>query len=256
MVESKDALHGAGDSAGKKRLLRNSLPLAVILLTGVCVTLAVFFAFTMLPLYPFAGLYLFLNYLAHRGEQRWTRPVLLALAIAAGTLLLHFVFLFLLNYNFLPRFEKTMLINHNFDFYLRVGLKLPVAPESFSTRLSQILNAAWFNNLDFAAAVGFPIYVLFVVQGIRLLKAHFSGRASPGDIILVSLFLSYIVLSLAGTAQGEVPRLWLFWLAMVVILAAREIRGWAPRRPLLFFGLALTEFITIFLTFHFQDLRM
>ena len=225
-------------------------------LIGVLLYLAVFFAFTMLPLYPFAGLYLLLNYLANRGTRRWTQPVILALAIAAGTVLLYLLFLFLLNYNFLPRFEKTIFINHNFDFYLRVGLKPPSAPESFPTRLSQTLNAAWFNNLDFAAAVGFPIYILFAVQGIQLLRRLISGRSAAGDIILGSLFLSYIVLSLAGTAQGEVPRLWLFWLPMVVILAALQIRDWAEKRPLVLFGLVVAQFITIFLTFHFQDLRM
>jgi diguanylate cyclase (GGDEF)-like protein len=44
MVESKGAFHGAGDSAGKKRFLR-ALPLALTLLVGFCLTLAVFFAF-------------------------------------------------------------------------------------------------------------------------------------------------------------------------------------------------------------------
>jgi diguanylate cyclase (GGDEF)-like protein len=45
MVESSGALHGAGDSAGKKRLFRSSLPLALTVLVGLCVTLVVFFAF-------------------------------------------------------------------------------------------------------------------------------------------------------------------------------------------------------------------
>ncbi len=225
-------------------------------LIGLVLYLAVFFAFTMLPLYPFAGLYLLADYWSNRRDRRWTRPIWLALAITAGTLLLYLTFLLALNYNFLPRFEKTIAINHNFDFYLRVGLKPPTSPESASTRVLQTLNAAWFNNLDFAAAVGFPIYILFMVQGIRVLKRLFAGVDSAGDIILGSLFLSYIVLSLAGTAQGEVPRLWLFWLPLVVILAALELRPWAEKRPLLFFGLVVAQFVTYFLTFHFQDLRM
>ncbi len=225
-------------------------------LVGLVLYLAVFFAFTMLPLYPFAGLYLFFNFWSNRGDRPWTKLIWLALAIAVGTLLLYVVFLLALNYNFLPRFEKTIAINHNFDFYLRVGLKPPASPETFPVRLAQTLRAAWFNNLDFAAAVGFPIYILFVAQGIRLLKRLLTGVRDAGDIILGSLFLSYIVLSLAGTAQGEVPRLWLFWLPMVVILAALEIKPWAEKRPLLLFTLAVTQFITIVLTFHFQDLRM
>ncbi len=230
--------------------------IAWALIVGIVLYLATFFAFTMLPLYPFAMIYLVLDYWLNRGDRGWTQPLSMAIAIAAGTLLFYGLFVLVLNYNFLPRFEKTVLINHNFDFYLRVGLKPPTAPESLGTRVVQTLNAAWFNNLDYAAAVGFPVYILFVVQGIGLLKRLFSKAAAAGDIILGSLFLSYIVLSLAGTAQGEVPRLWLFWLPMVVILAALKLRDWAEKRPLLLFALVVAQFITIFLTFHFQDLRM
>lgn len=233
---------------------RHSVAWAFIV--GIVLYLATFFAFTMLPLYPFAIIYLVLDYWLNRGDRRWTQPFSMVVAIAAGTLLFYGLFLLLLNYNFLPRFEKTVFINHNFDFYLRVGLKPPTAPESLGTRAAQTLNAAWFNNLDYAAAVGFPVYILFVVQGIGLLKRLFSRAATPGDIILGSLFLSYILLSLAGTAQGEVPRLWLFWLPMVVILAALELRNWAEKRPLLLLAVVVAQFVTIFLTFHFQDLRM
>jgi hypothetical protein len=64
------------------------------------------------------------------------------------------------------------------------------------------------------------------------------------------------VLNLAGTAQGEVPRLWLFWLPMVVIFAAFELQPVAQRRPLVLFGLGIVQLITLMLTYHFQDLRM
>ena len=45
MLESTGALHGAGDSAGKKRPFRIFLPLALTVLVGLVVTLVVFFAF-------------------------------------------------------------------------------------------------------------------------------------------------------------------------------------------------------------------
>jgi hypothetical protein len=225
-------------------------------LVGVLLYLAVFFAFTMLPLYPFAGLYLMLLYWRRRSGRRWTQPLRLALTIGAGTVVLYLLLLVSLHYNFLPRFEKTMAINHNFDFYLRVGQRPPAQPESFSTRLGQIINAAWVNNLDFAAAIGFPIYVLFAVQGLGLIRRVLRGNEAAGDIILMSLLLSFIVLNLAGTAQGEVPRLWLFWLPMVLFLASMEIESYARRRPFFVLGLAFTQILTIVLTFHFQDLRM
>ncbi len=223
---------------------------------GLFLYLAVFFAFTMLPLYPFAFLYLAADYWINRQDKGLRQQIFMGLAIAAGTLLLYVLFRLLLNYDFLPRFEKTVAINHNFDFYLRVGRQPPSIPESLPTRLAQILGAAWLNNLDFAAGMGFPIYVLFVVQGVRLLYRLWRRSASPSDAVLGALLLSFLVLNMAGTAQGEVPRLWLFWLPMVVMLAALQIETWIKDHPRLLLGLALVQLITLFLTFHFQDLRM
>jgi hypothetical protein len=70
------------------------------------------------------------------------------------------------------------------------------------------------------------------------------------------LLLTFIVLNAAGTAQGEVPRLWLFWLPMVVLLASFELEPHLRRRPSILLWPALAEFVTVVLTFHFQDLRM
>lgn len=233
---------------------RQSVILAFLL--GLFLYLMVFFAFTMLPLYPFALIYLALNDWHNRDHVRLGRAVWMAVALLAGTLLLYFAFRLFLNYDFLPRFEKTVLINHNFDFYLRVHRPIPTTPESFSTRLQQIIAAAWLNNVDFAAAVGFPVYLLFLVGAVRLLSRLFKRDAGPSDIILAALLFSFVVLILAGTAQGEVPRLWLFWLPWVVLLAALELESFAQRQPRMLLVLATVQIISIFLTFHFQDLRM
>ncbi len=225
-------------------------------LVGILLYGAVFLAFTMLPLYVFAGIFLIMDYWLNREQRQWKQPVLIAMGIGLGTLLLYVLFLYFLNYNFFPRFEKTMAINHNFDFYLRVGRQPPAGPESLSTRLLQIAGAAWLNNLDFAAGIGFPIYILFAVQSLRLLVRLFKGRMVSGDIVPMSLLSSFVVLNLAGTAQGEVPRLWLFWLPMVVIFASHEIGEFVQTNRFIPLGLALMQFMTIFLTYHFQDLRM
>jgi hypothetical protein len=225
-------------------------------LLGAALYAAVFFAFTMLPLYVFAGLYLLLHHWRQPSGKRLRQIILAGLAIAAGTLLLHVLSVALLNYDFLPRFERTMAINHNFDFYLRVGQQPPGGPEPLGVRLGQIINASWVNNLDFAAAIGLPIYILFFAQAVRRVWRFTKGNAAPGDIILLALLASFVVLNLAGTAQGEVPRLWLFWLPMVVLLAAYELEPHLQRRPRILLALGVVQLITLMLTFHFQDLRM
>jgi len=102
---------------------RQSLLLAVVL--GIFLYGTVFFAFTMLPLYVFAGIYLIMNYWSNRRQRSWKQQILFAGAIAFGSLLLFLVCLYFLNYNFFPRFEKTMGINHNFDFYLFIQFRFP-----------------------------------------------------------------------------------------------------------------------------------
>ncbi len=65
---------------------RGSLPLAFGL--GALLYLFVFFAFTMLPLYPFAGIYLILHTWRSRSGVRWGQAMRLAAAIGLGTLVL------------------------------------------------------------------------------------------------------------------------------------------------------------------------
>jgi hypothetical protein len=218
--------------------------------------LAVFFSFTILPVYPLVGIYLAINYWFKRKKLKFSRQIGLGLVFIAGTILLYFAFRWLLNYDFFPRFEKTVAINHNFDFYLRVGQQPPVGPIAFPLRLQQIAKAAWINNLEFASTVGFPLFILFVTQAIRLIARILKQAVQPGDEVLGAFLLTYIILNLAGTAQGEVGRLWMFWVPMVLFFASFEIEKLMRKKPLLFLGLMLLQYGTLILTFHFQDLRM
>jgi len=226
-------------------------------LLGLVLYAGVFVAFTMLPLYPFAVFFLTLSFIRDRSQWSVGELLKVILGIAVGSLILYLLFFLVFNYNFLPRFEKAVEINHNFDFYLRVGQKLPVGPDSFATRVSQILGAAWINNLDFAAAIGFPIYILFLVHGIRIiLQALHKNIPGIKGTVELALLLSFLLLNLVGTAQGEVARLWLFWVPMVVLFAALELEIYLRKSPYLVFILVLIQIGTIFLTYHFQDFQM
>lgn len=226
------------------------------LLLGAGLYAAAFFAFSMLPLYPFAGLYLLLHHWKSPQPGRLRRLALTGLGIAAGTLMMYALGMAFFNYDFLSHFLRMTTINHNFDFYLRVGQQIPTGPESPVVRLAQIARAAWLNNLDFGAAIGFPLYILFIIQAARRLLRLGQSNTPKGDIVLLALLCSFLVLNLAGTAQGEVPRLWLFWMPMVVLLAGFELEPHIRKHPQWLLLLAGVQLITIVLTFHFQDLRM
>ena len=233
---------------------RQSLWLAFLL--GLGLYLLTFFAFTFLPLFTFAGLFLLVDYWLHRRERRLLWQIWFGLAFLAGTLSAYLTLLGLFNYDFFTRFSMTVAINHAFDFYTRVGLQPPFGPESLSTRVPQALQAAWINNLDFASTVGFAIYILFAAQAIRLLVRFARGDRQPADGVLFSLLLNFIVLNAAGTAQGEVGRLWMFWVPVVVLLAAKELKPWVARDRRVLLGVLAVQVIMVFLTHYFQDLKM
>jgi len=64
------------------------------------------------------------------------------------------------------------------------------------------------------------------------------------------------VLNFAGTTQGEVARLWMFWVPLVVASAAVELERFVQKNPRLLLVLILLQIGTILLTYHYQDLKM
>lgn len=223
---------------------------------GTVLYAMIFFAFTMLPLYPLAGIVLLINYLTQRSKLKFRRQIMLGLLMAAGTVVLYLLFQWVFNYDFFSRFATTVDINHRFDFYLRVFQTPPTAPESLPVRIQQTVRAAWFNNLEYATAVGVPLYILFLMQAITLVLRWLRRMPSPGDDVLLAFLLTFIVLNAAGTAQGEVGRLWMFWLPMVLFFAAHEIEMWVEKRPVVLWGILALQFALVLLTYHFQDLVM
>jgi hypothetical protein len=230
--------------------------LAFSLALGVYLYAAALFTFTLLPLVAVTGAYLFLHYWRSRSVQGLRHIIWHALAVAAGALLLHLLARMFLNYDFLTRLQSGMTVHHNIDFYLRLGKQIPDGPEPFAVRLGQIFRAAWFNNLDLAAAIGFPIYILFFIQALRRCWRFLRSATSPSDAVVLAVLAGFVGINLVGSEQGEVPRLWLFWVPVIVLLAAYELDPHLRRQPRFALALGLSQLVTLMLTFHFQDLRM
>jgi len=233
---------------------RQSIWLAFLL--GAALFAFSFFAFTMLPLFPLAGIYLLLHWLQDYRSSSFISQVKLGVSFLLGVAAAYVLFNRLFNYDFLERFGEAMQINHTFDFYQRVGLPVPSAPETLAVRIQQTLGALWINNLEFATVVGLLFYLLFIVYGIRIISRFMRRTAQPDDAVFGSLFLAYIVMNLGGTVQGEVGRLWIFWTPMVVIFAVLELYPWIQKKPVIVLAATFLQLCTLMLTYHFQDLLM
>ena len=225
-------------------------------LIGVLLYWYVFFAFTMLPLFMVAAFYLLILFWTDPQKFPLKKQIMLGISLILGVIVMHLIGRWLLNYDVIQRFTHTMAINHRFDFYTRVGLVPIAGSEPILERLMQIARALWINFLDYGSSVGFALWSIFLFGAGRLLIKAARKRINSFEIILVSMILSFIVMNLAGTAQGEVARLWLFWLPMVIWVVLEEVQNWRISQNLVYLTLLVIQVVTTLLTFHFQDLHM
>jgi len=224
-------------------------------LVGAYFYFVLFFSFSMLPMLPLFLALIGMDYLAFRSQRSLLDPLKTLFGLAAGVLLMYFAFRWFLNYDFFVRYETAMRVVRNFDFILRVG-KPP--PETFSTvtirpSLGQVWGAIRLNNIELAAAVGFPVFILFLSGAVRVLLKLLRRQGAWREAAMAALFLTYVALNLYGQVQGEVSRLWIFWVPMFVVFAGYEIVALFPRHTRAVLLLVAVELITIFLTFQFQD---
>jgi hypothetical protein len=225
------------------------------ILTGVYIYAAIFFTFSMLTLLPLFCILLGLDYLFNRDHRRLSRYIILALGASAGALVLFVLTRQVLNYNFFQRYATAMRIVRNFDFVIRTGQKptVDLTTTTVQPTFRQILRAAGLNNLELACAVGFPIFLLFIWRLARTLLNLIRRRATQLDIGLGSLGLTYIALNLYGQVQGEVSRLWIFWVTMFAIFAGVELVSQFQQKKWVFYLLLLLQLLTALMIFQFQD---
>jgi hypothetical protein len=225
-------------------------------LLGCLLYLALFLSYGLTPLLAFTALYIFVDGWAHRHISPLWRCLLTGIAVIAGFAALSLIFQSLLNYDLIQRMQKVLSFNYIEDFYQRVGHTVPTSPVSFKLRVQQIIQADFLNNIEFATSVGFPVFILFVVQGIRVLVHFFQDKAKRIELLQVAFFGTFLAMNFTGTTQGEVARLWMFLVPLVVFFAAREVLPWAKRRPIWLILLIAAQLLTVALTYHFEDLRM
>lgn len=230
---------------------KQSLPLAF--LTGVCLYTVIFFSFSLLPIFALPVLYAVVQTWLEPSKASLLRGARLLLGVAAGVACTFFAFQGFFHYDLAARYSNAMSVVYNYDFYSRIGVN-PGDPVSLGLRIQQVFSAALLNNLDFASLVGFPVFILFVLRGVKTLLAILRRTASAGDAVQGIFFLAYLALNAIGQMNGEAGRLWMYWVPVVVSLAAIEIAPLVRRKPLVSLLLVSVQMITLLLTYQFQDL--
>jgi hypothetical protein len=222
-------------------------------LAGAGLYAAIFFSFSLLPLFALPVFFAAAQYWSRCTRASLGKQAALLGTVAGGVVLAYLVLRAALNYDFFARYTNAMSVVYNYDFYARVGLN-PGEPVSLAVRARQILEAATLNILDFASLVSFPVFLLFAVRGVKTSLAVLRRAANPGDGVQCALFLCFLALNAIGQMRGEAGRLWMYWAPVVAILAAVEIAPLVRRRPWLGYLLVSAQWLTLLLTYQFQDL--
>jgi hypothetical protein len=80
-----------------------------------------------------------------------------------------------------------------------------------------------YNLYDLVVFLGIPVTVYFVAHSIGSVRAWVAGSASQDDALSLSWIAVLVGLDVLGVTRGEVPRLWLFLVPVMVLIGVRAL---------------------------------
>jgi hypothetical protein len=235
--------------------VRKKFALACFLM-GAAVYVALFLSFSLLPLLVIPLFYFAcIAWQDHRWSALWENFKSTLLPMGLGGLLSMALFKVFLNYDIFTRYQHMMATRIEGDFYTRFGLQ-STGNVSILVKIQQAWDAAKLNNIELAVAIGFPVFIFFVVVGVRSLIHVLRRETDPAAAINSSLFLAYVALNSMRVVLGEVARLWMFWIPVMALLAVQFLLPFMRRNRWLIFALVAMQFVTLFLSYQYQDYFM
>jgi hypothetical protein len=175
---------------------------------GLLTGLATFANFSTVPILAFFGLFALIR--AYTRHDRWRKPVQAGIAFGIGLGIVWGLYWIVSGHT--PLDVLAPALNQHLE------LDRPYLP--------------WLglHLWDVALFVGLPISGLAL---IGIARAFRYIRQWPIDPFPLALALSLIVIDLSGTARGETSRVWLFFMPLLLIVAADVLRGFSsPPIPL------------------------
>lgn len=110
-----------------------------------------------------------------------------------------------------------------FPMQLPLIFKQAMAAHRYATLQSRTWGLwAWMNVVVFAIFAGLPLWWMCVTNGAEAIRQR--RHCSVGQQIGIATFVVMLLLTLSGSARGEVERLWFFLIAPLAILAGQHFR--------------------------------
>ncbi|MEW6742676.1 MAG: hypothetical protein AB1486_07940 [Planctomycetota bacterium] len=114
--------------------------------------------------------------------------------------------------------------------------------------MTSVANAAVLNLAEYAYYLALPLAGLFLWGIASSLRALASRRAAAIDFLTLAVAIVLLASSVLGSSKGEVARLWLFLLPLVVVASAQGFTRMVPSPSLLLWqGFAVLQVTWAFL---------
>lgn len=225
-------------------------------LAGIALYCANFLSFSMLPLFIVPLIYFACTlWQEEKLSEFWARNKSTLFPIGLGALFTLIVFKVFVNYDIFTRFQRMMTTRIEGDFYTRLGISL-TREATFFEKIQQTWNAAILNNIELAVAINIPVFVLFVVMGLRSVSNVFNRKPDPNSPINATLFITYLALNAIRAVLGEAGRLWMFWVPVMALLTVQYLLPFFRRNRWAMPVFACGLIFSLFLTYQFQDYLM
>ncbi|UCC61812.1 MAG: hypothetical protein JSV36_13565 [Anaerolineae bacterium] len=201
-----------------------------LFLSGVLVSLATFLSLGMAALALWLALFGAVRWLADSSGWTWWRLAASALAFALGAASLWLACWLVFGFDPVA-VARTSMAQH-FD--------IVTARRAYGVWIV-------YNLYDFVAFLGLPLGLLFLAQILDNLRHVARRHWRKMEAFVVATTLTILILDVSGTSRGEVARLWLFLMLLVVLAVAPRLKDrWLFHRlaalqaaSLLIFGLFL-----------------
>ena len=116
--------------------------------------------------------------------------------------------------------------------------------EHFSLVIAQRNYTTWlgFNLLDLALFTGLPIFIAFICALGTAMRSFIRKEIQEKDVLILSTASLILILTLSGSTRGEVGRIWLFFMPLMLIASVIWLADWLPNKKWLW-GLASMQII-------------
>ncbi len=197
--------------------------LVLLFLSGVTVSLSLFFSLTNIFIVGVAGVYALIWWGVNRRQPGVKWMALGAVVFVVGGSLLWIVLRSVYNLDLLALWRTA------------VGMHLELE-RSYFTWL-------FFNLYDFFVFLGIPIAVWWFTRLVRSLRET-QLRLQPADVLAIAFAIALIVLDLSGAVRGEIARVWALFMPLPLLTAVHGL----PQKSKVFTGLIVLLGLQVFIS--------